>query len=92
MEAPTGMRSLKDISQDILTFLAKKCVKDGEDNYKCKKCGATIQKTTLYISMHGTEFSSCAGSGEVQQRALPYCPECEGEPKEVRTCAHEPGY
>jgi len=59
-----------------------------ENGYKCKECGSTIMQTTLYVSIHDSRFSACAGSGEVQRVNFPFCPQCEGEPSIVRGCVH----
>ena len=87
MEAPTGGRSGKAIDDAIDAFERDKCVKRGSSFY-CRKCKSLIMQTTLYVSVHEKALPGCAGSGRVERRVLPYCPKCEGKPKNDCTCVH----
>lgn len=94
MNAPAGMRPLKDIQSDI-----DKWVADNTNNtmtpeaINCNKCSAVIRQTILYASVHNSPFAGCVGTGEVENLALPYCPTCEPNVPAAtqRTCIHAPG-
>ena len=87
MEAPRERLTLQGFNAEITNYFAEHCEKT-ESGYKCKKCEAVIQQTTLWVSIHTTLFEECAGYGEVKRFPLPYCPRCEGEPKKISTCVH----
>ncbi len=92
MNAPAGMRPLAAIVADI-----DKWVANNTDNstpppdVRCNKCSTAILQVTLYASVHDGPFGSCAGSGEVENLALPFCPTCEPDVPAAtqRTCIHE---
>lgn len=93
MEAPAGKRPLSEVLTDLRNFIDTECERDGNQGFKHKKCGEPIKQVTLYVSIHDQMFGdSCAGDGQCKQFPLPYCPKCEGEPKNTVTCAHEPGF
>ena len=56
---------------------------------RCRRCGLPVHCTTAHFSLHFME-NPCAGPGTVTTRPLPYCRECEGEPRErdAYGCAH----
>ncbi len=86
MNAPEGKRPLEAIQADIDQW-----VKENVDDAYCRTCGAIIQQTTLYASVHDSLFGDrCAGGGEVITLALPYCNTCEPEiaRQDSRTCIH----
>lgn len=58
----------------------------------CRSCKTPPQAVTCFVSIHFTEFGDrCAGSGQVQQVDLPFCPLCETVPTDiVRSCVHIP--
>lgn len=90
MEAPPKGMSANDFVEFVRAYVAEHYEqKDGE--YVCKKDGAVIQQTTGVASIHFTEFKdACAGGGSVKRFPLPYCPVCEGKPREANTCVHVP--
>ena len=92
MKAPIGMRPLSAIQADIhqLVMDNTDCAESPEATH-CNACGSIIQQTTLYATVHDGGFSNCAGHGEVERLALPYCPTCEPDVSEEmqRTCIHE---
>jgi len=55
----------------------------------CAKCGAPPKLTLVYLSLHISEFESCAGPGRVWEVFLPWCPQCEPEPEQYG-CVHMP--
>ncbi len=88
MDAPPGMMSPREFNEFLARHTTEHYEKQGE-KYVCKKCGADIWETTGQASLHSTEFGDlCSGTGEVRCFALPYCPNCEGSPKQVSTCVH----
>ena len=90
MEAPTKGLNPKQLEEFFKNHINKNYGKvAGEKKHICKTCGSTIQQVICYVSVHDARFSGCAGSGEVQQIPLPYCPKCEGEPKNTSTCVHQ---
>jgi len=89
MNAPTGMKSPDDLMEDIKRHTVAHYEPDGQNGFKCKECGAQIQQTTCFVSVHNNQFGNmCAGSGKVKQLPLPYCPSCEGVPTRTSTCVH----
>ncbi len=83
MEAPSGMKTIKDLEQTIKSYLTQNGV------YICKKCNSEIKFATCFVSIHLKEFGgACAGTGEVRSVPLPYCAKCEGEPICTFTCVH----
>lgn len=93
MEAPSGELDLVVFQQTMSEGIAaryEKKVGAGE-NFFCKQCGAMVMQATCAVSLHAREFGDlCAGSGKVVRVALPYCPQCEGEPTRTTTCVHVP--
>ena len=88
MDAPPGRMSPDDF-QRVLDEHVVAHFEKGDGGYKCKRCGAVIKRVTGYASVHSAEFGdTCAGGGNVRQFPLPYCPNCEGEPKQTATCVH----
>jgi len=87
MEIPSGRMSPEQFEQAITTHETEHYKKVGDD-WKCKKCDAGILQTTGHVSIHSKMFSGCTGGGEVQPVPLPYCPNCEGVPKNTSTCVH----
>ncbi len=59
-----------------------------EEGYVCRECGHRVMRATCYVSIHTSLFAICAGSGKVWRAALPFCPQCEGAPKNTSTCIH----
>lgn len=91
MEAPLGGGTAQSIHKQAMNHVDqfyKWDKKAGERMMLCKKCNSEIQQTTLFVSVHDKRFEGCCGDGRVEQYPLPYCPECEGEPKNTSTCVH----
>ncbi len=85
MEAPSGT-SLEALDATIRAHIAEHYKPEEGKGYVCRKDGAEIQQTTLSVSIHLEAFEdSGVGTGEVRSLPLPYCPECEGKPKNVST-------
>lgn len=95
MNAPAGMRPLKDIVADINAWVAANTNNaTTPEAINCNKCSSIIQQVTLYASLHDSPFADmCAGGGEVENLALPYCPTCEPDVPAAtqRTCIHTGG-
>lgn len=102
MKAPDGKRPLAAIQGDINQWVKehtessyKGASEEVAADYLCADCGAVIQQTTLYASVHDGAAvfggNKCIGSGQVIQLPLPYCPSCEPEMASgtQRTCIHE---
>lgn len=88
MEAPAAGLSGQSFD-NVIAFHVEKFYEKIEGGYKCRKCDVEIQQTTCTISIHTKLFDSqCAGAGEVRRVPLPYCPKCEGKPKNTSTCIH----
>ncbi len=88
MEAPAGKRSREELRAAFERHVAEHYAPKGS-GFVCKKDGAEIRQTTLYVSVHAKAFGDmCAGSGEVERLPLPYCPTCEGVPSNTSTCVH----
>ena len=88
MEAPTRGLSPNAFFSAVEAHEEAHYEKKG-DGYVCKKCGSEILQETCYVSLHDARFGGkCAGSGEVKQIPLPFCPKCEGRPKRTHTCTH----
>ncbi len=88
MEPPAKRKSRAEFEKEIQAHLEAKCMQiDG--TWHCKECKAKIHSSTCYVSVHTLLFDACAGGGEVEQKVIPYCPTCEGEPKENMSCIHE---
>jgi hypothetical protein len=88
MEAPRKRLSQEQFNQAISRHVARHYRRKGK-GYVCKTDGASIKQTTCYVSVHTNLFPNCAGGGEVRTTNLPYCPKCEGAPKNTSTCVHE---
>lgn len=89
MEAPAPGLSPEQFSECFEKHFEKNYQKkDGSNECSCKTCGSDIVSTTCYVSIHSKMFSCCTGDGKVEQVLLPYCPKCEGEPKQTSTCVH----
>jgi len=57
---------------------------------RCLLCDRIMQLATVYVSVHATEFgNTCAGQGRCYPYLIPYCPNCELQPKE-KGCIHVP--
>ena len=62
---------------------------DRDGKIVCKICRSEIEQDICHASLHLALFGDeCAGTGEVMQVPLPYCPRCEGKPKITTTCVH----
>ena len=91
MEAPQGRMSPEEFEKTMAMQSDARYQYVEGGGYRCKNCGSEVLQTTLYVSVHSSEFGdSCAGSGKVVKVPLPYCPKCEGEPKNFTTCIHIP--
>ncbi len=89
MRFPEGGRSPKELQDEIDGWLSGHCERVSDDKYRCRKTGADIMQTTLLVSVHLAEFGDQhAGMGKVVRMPLPYCPACEPEPADPRTCVH----
>ncbi len=95
MNAPAPMRTHAAIVSEIDAWVA-----DNTDNaraplsIRCNNCSTAILQVTLYASVHDSPFANtCAGGGEVENLALPYCPTCEPDVPAAtqRTCIHPGG-
>ena len=90
MEAPMKGLNPKQLEDFFKNHISKNYEKVAEEKkFICKTCGSAIQQATCFVSVHDVSFSGCAGNGEVLQVPLPYCPKCEGEPKNTSTCVHQ---
>lgn len=79
---------LGQITEETVEGWAEKYDKQG-DGYYCRKCGAQIQATICYVSIHVKIFEpEHAGPGRVVRINYPYCPKCDGDPGLVRACYH----
>lgn len=88
MEPPAKRQSREAFDAAVKAHLDTQCMKIG-DAWYCKKCKGKIMAATCYVSLHTVLFETCAGGGEVEQKPIPYCKTCEGEPKENMSCVHE---
>lgn len=50
-----------------------------DGSYACWNCGAEVLVKTVPFSVHFAEMS-LAGGGEVRNKQVPFCPNCEKEP------------
>jgi hypothetical protein len=90
MNAPQKSLSAEKFCRVFLDYIGKKCQKT-DDGYACATCGTRILFATAVVSLHVIEFEpECSGFGEVKHVPLPYCPQCEGKPREISTCVHLP--
>lgn len=88
MEAPAKRKTQEEFDAEVNAHLDAKCVQIN-GVWHCKECNGKISTATCFVSLHTVLFDTCAGGGEVRQKPLPYCPTCEGKPKQVQTCVHE---
>ena len=89
MGAPLKGLSREAFNQYINDYIDKKCkTKEGQKMFFCQVCDSKIQQTTCFVSIHLLKESGCKGPGKVVKLPLPYCPLCEGEPKNTSTCVH----
>ncbi|MEE9356458.1 MAG: hypothetical protein V3U75_12785 [Methylococcaceae bacterium] len=88
MEALSSGLNTQKFNDAMSQYIAAHYIPDNNGGMACIECGAKIQQTTCYVSVHDERFSSCTGGGEVKTIPLPYCPKCEGIPKRTSTCVH----
>lgn len=88
MEPPAKRKTRSEFEAEVDAHLVAKCMQI-ENVWYCKKCKDKIHAAVCYVSLHTVLFEVCAGGGEVEQKPIPYCPTCEGEPKENASCIHE---
>lgn len=50
-------------------------------SYSCLHCGSGLNMVEVLHSVHDGLFN-LSGSGKVQKECIPYCPNCEAQPKE----------
>jgi len=87
MEAPKPGLSPADLNAAIKALFQR--YQDTNGGWICGECRAKVQFVRCYVSIHDTPPGGvCAGMGEVKDFLLPYCPQCEGEPKSKSTCLH----
>lgn len=79
---------LGELTQEKLDSLEKKYIKK-EDGFYCSMCNNLIMQTTIYISIYAKETRQHAGFGKVKHAPYPYCPKCEGKPKNVSAYIRE---
>lgn len=72
----------------VITF--KKMIEGREENYyrrdgewHCRKCHTIIASVNSIVSVHDGPFP-LSGSGKTAEVGIPYCSECEEEPKPYR--------
>lgn len=80
--------SLESLVEVFLKHIRDNYTKIDNKTYLCKTCNSKIQQVICYVSVHSKKFSDCVGMGKVNQMPLPYCPKCEGKPKNTSTCMH----
>ena len=51
-----------------------------DDTYKCRDCGAIILQKFMGVATVWDESSPCSGGGETEPIYAPFCPNCEEEP------------
>ncbi len=75
---------IEQAEEDGITYRRKKgkeiIYKKNEDGWQCVQCGSKVMAGRIAHSewikgMHG------AGTGNVKNEEVPYCPKCEEEPK-----------
>lgn len=55
--------------------------------YACLACNTPIKWHRAYMSIHESNWSTCAGYGECINPTIPICPKCEPNP-DVFGCIH----
>lgn len=90
MEAPEKRISREDFEAVIKSHIEINYERVDESRYKCKKCGVMIEQVVGYVDIHPDELAKCMITSKVSEFYLPYCPQCEGKPKNIRTCVHIP--
>lgn len=88
MEVPQKGLSPEQLTKAFKDHIKNNYTRVDKKTYFCNKCDSQIQQTTCYVSIHNKKFSGCVGEGKVEKIPLPYCPKCEGEPKNTSTCMH----
>ena len=88
MEAPQKGLTPEQLANAFENHIKNNYIRVDKKTYFCKDCNSQIQQATCHISIHDKEFPGCVGTGKVETVPLPYCPECEGEPKNTSTCVH----
>ncbi len=91
MEPPKPKQSKTEFLQTIRAWVNGHCIENA-GIYVCRECGRRILWTTCEVSIHTrSTLSRCSGAGKVRRVPLPFCPECEGPPKNTSTCIHVDG-
>lgn len=89
MEPPEPKLNKEKFLAVIEAWTNQHYIGTGEEGYVCRECGSRIMRATCYVSIHTNLFpNTCAGSGKVWRAAIPFCPQCEGAPKNSSTCMH----
>jgi hypothetical protein len=67
-------------------------------NIVCRACGTGVDvvrgTASVCFERHGRQTDGaryerpCGGGGDVEEFYLPFCPRCEGKPKQTSTCVH----
>lgn len=72
---------IEDVRQKVKDHLKTNCTQAGTPLLTtCNKCHCVIKFLTVPYTILDGVFAS-SGSGRVENVAVPYCPNCEGEPK-----------
>lgn len=88
METPAARGTLQEFEAEIESYLSENCLKNESDEVRCRWCWTKTEFKVCYVSIHTTAFDNCSGSGRVKQIPIPYCPNCETEPTQDRSCVH----
>ncbi len=89
MEAPPPRLSRSDFLRTISSHITSHYEPDADGGGKCRQCGSKIEQRPCYVSIHTKLFETCSGFGQVELIPLPFCPACEGPPKNDHSCIHE---
>lgn len=81
MQTPREKLTQEEFNAEIARWIRTQAI--------CRSCGRALTTATVCVSIHASKFGNiCAGSGEVVEMAIPYCPRCE-EPPQESTCIHK---
>lgn len=96
MEIPKSKQTKEQFLGDIEKHVKENYALFDLDNFfYCKKCCNRIAWIICHVSVHDLVWEDvCAGGGQVVNAMVPYCPGCEGKPKNIgigcySACWHE---